>query len=119
MNLSRAFIEVMTGGDAGGRVFTFPSGHNITPDFGGEGENVVFPLRRDKAAYAYFRTHHSDLDPHVIRLDVLPHSSWTCAAQAATTRAAVSAERRRRRVVPCARRARRYLWEARRASSHG
>ena len=35
MNLiNRAFIEVMTGGDADGRVFTFPiPTYNITPDF--------------------------------------------------------------------------------------
>jgi ribonucleoside-triphosphate reductase len=39
--INRAYIEVMTAGDAKGRVFTFPiPTYNITPDFHWESENA-------------------------------------------------------------------------------
>ena len=39
--INRAYIEVMTAGDARGRVFTFPiPTYNITPDFPWESENA-------------------------------------------------------------------------------
>ena len=71
MNLiNRAFIEVMTGGDADGRVFTFPiPTYNITPDFDWEGENVdaLFDMTA-KYGLPYFQNFiNSDLDPHMIR----------------------------------------------------
>ena len=71
MNLiNRAFIEVMTGGDADGRVFTFPiPTYNITPDFDWEGENVdaLFEMTA-KYGLPYFQNFiNSDLDPHMIR----------------------------------------------------
>ena len=71
MNLiNRAFIEVMTGGDADGRVFTFPiPTYNMTPDFDWEGENVdaLFEMTA-KYGLPYFQNFiNSDLDPHMIR----------------------------------------------------
>ena len=39
--INRAYIEVMTTGDAKGRVFTFPiPTYNITPDFPWDSENA-------------------------------------------------------------------------------
>ena len=68
--INRAFIEVMTGGDADGRVFTFPiPTYNITPDFDWEGENVdaLFDMTA-KYGLPYFQNFiNSDLDPHMIR----------------------------------------------------
>ena len=68
--INRAFIEVMTGGDADGRVFTFPiPTYNITPDFDWEGENVdaLFEMTA-KYGLPYFQNFiNSDLDPHMIR----------------------------------------------------
>ena len=68
--VNRAFIEVMTGGDADGRVFTFPiPTYNITPDFDWEGENVeaLFEMTA-KYGLPYFQNFiNSDLDPHMIR----------------------------------------------------
>ena len=71
MNLiNRAFIEVMTGGDADGRVFTFPiPTYNITPDFDWEGENVdaLFDMTA-KYGLPYFQNFiNSELDPGMIR----------------------------------------------------
>jgi len=68
--INRAFIEVMMGGDADGRVFTFPiPTYNITPDFDWEGENVdaLFDMTA-KYGLPYFQNFiNSDLDPHMIR----------------------------------------------------
>ncbi len=68
--INRAFIEVMTDGDADGRAFTFPiPTYNITKDFDWDGENVE-PLFAMTAKYGlpYFQNFvNSDLDPHMIR----------------------------------------------------
>lgn len=68
--LNRAFIAVMTEGDADGRVFTFPiPTYNITPDFDWEGENVtaLFAMTA-KYGLPYFQNFlNSDLDPGMIR----------------------------------------------------
>lgn len=68
--INKAFIEVMTAGDADGRVFTFPiPTYNITPDFEWEGENVdaLFNMTA-KYGLPYFQNFiNSDLDPHMIR----------------------------------------------------
>ena len=46
--INRAYIEVMTAGDAKGRVFTFPiPTYNITPDFPWESENAELLVRDD------------------------------------------------------------------------
>lgn len=68
--VNRAFIEVMTGGDADGRAFTFPiPTYNITKDFDWDGENVdaLFAMTA-KYGLPYFQNFvNSDLDPHMIR----------------------------------------------------
>ncbi|PZU44044.1 MAG: ribonucleoside triphosphate reductase [Microbacterium sp.] len=68
--INRAFIEVMTEGDAEGRAFTFPiPTYNITKDFDWEGENVeaLFAMTA-KYGLPYFQNFiNSDLDPHMIR----------------------------------------------------
>lgn len=68
--INRAFIEVMTGGDAEGRVFTFPiPTYNITPDFDWDGPNVeaLFEMTA-KYGLPYFQNFlNSDLDPGMIR----------------------------------------------------
>ncbi len=68
--INRAFIEVMTGGDADGRAFTFPiPTYNITKDFDWDGENVdaLFAMTA-KYGLPYFQNFvNSDLDPHMIR----------------------------------------------------
>ena len=68
--INRAFMEVMTGGDADGRVFTFPiPTYNITPDFDWEGENtdLLFEMTA-KYGLPYFQNFlNSDLDPGMIR----------------------------------------------------
>ena len=68
--INRAFIDVMSQGDADGRVFTFPiPTYNITPDFDWEGENVgaLFDMTA-KYGLPYFQNFiNSDLDPHMIR----------------------------------------------------
>ena len=68
--INRAFIEVMTAGDAEGRAFTFPiPTYNITKDFEWEGENVeaLFAMTA-KYGLPYFQNFvNSDLDPHMIR----------------------------------------------------
>ncbi|MCT9821187.1 ribonucleoside triphosphate reductase [Microbacterium sp. W1N] len=68
--INRAFIEVMTAGDADGRAFTFPiPTYNITKDFDWEGENVeeLFAMTA-KYGLPYFQNFvNSDLDPHMIR----------------------------------------------------
>ena len=68
--INRAFIEVMTGGDADGRVFTFPiPTYNITPDFNWDSPNTerLFAMTA-KYGLPYFQNFlNSDLDPHMIR----------------------------------------------------
>jgi ribonucleoside-triphosphate reductase len=68
--LNRAYIEVMTHGDAKGRVFTFPiPTYNLTPDFRWEGPNTeaLFEMTA-KYGLPYFQNFlNSDLKPGMVR----------------------------------------------------
>jgi len=68
--INRAYIEVMTAGDAKGRVFTFPiPTYNITPDFPWEGENtdLLFEMTA-KYGLPYFQNFvNSELRPNMVR----------------------------------------------------
>ena len=68
--INRAYIEVMTAGDAKGRVFTFPiPTYNITPDFPWESENAdrLFAMTA-KYGLPYFQNFlNSDLKPNMVR----------------------------------------------------
>jgi anaerobic ribonucleoside-triphosphate reductase len=68
--INRAFIAVMTEGDADGRAFTFPiPTYNITPDFDWDTPEVeaLFGMTA-KYGLPYFQNFlNSDLDPHMIR----------------------------------------------------
>ncbi len=68
--INRAYIEVMTTGDAKGRVFTFPiPTYNITPDFPWDSENAkrLFEMTA-KYGLPYFQNFlNSDLQPNMIR----------------------------------------------------
>ena len=68
--INRAYIEVMTAGDAKGRVFTFPiPTYNITPDFPWESENAqrLFEMTA-KYGLPYFQNFlNSELRPNMIR----------------------------------------------------
>lgn len=68
--INRAFIEVMSRGDAMGRVFTFPiPTYNITKDFPWEHPNTE-PLFEMTAKYGipYFQNFiNSDLEPNMVR----------------------------------------------------
>ena len=68
--INRAYIEVMTQGDAKGRVFTFPiPTYNITPDFPWESENAerLFAMTA-KYGLPYFQNFiNSELRPNQIR----------------------------------------------------
>ncbi len=68
--INRAFIEVMTAGDARGRVFTFPiPTYNITTDFDWEGPNtdLLFEMTA-KYGMPYFQNFiNSDLNPGDVR----------------------------------------------------
>ncbi|MDN5558460.1 MAG: ribonucleoside triphosphate reductase [Ruaniaceae bacterium] len=68
--INRAYMEVMTGGDADGRVFTFPiPTYNITKDFEWESENSqrLFAMTA-KYGLPYFQNFiNSELDPGMIR----------------------------------------------------
>lgn len=68
--INRAFIEVMTEGDAKGRVFTFPiPTYNITKDFPWESPNadLMFEMTA-KYGLPYFQNFvNSDLEPHMVR----------------------------------------------------
>src|SRR5512139_1158969 len=68
--INRAYIEVMTAGDAKGRVFTFPiPTYNITPDFDWDHPNTE-PLFAMTAKYGlpYFQNFlNSELKPNMIR----------------------------------------------------
>lgn len=68
--INRAYIEVMTKGDAKGRVFTFPiPTYNITPDFRWDTENAerLFEMTA-KYGLPYFQNFlNSELKPNMIR----------------------------------------------------
>ena len=68
--INRAYIEVMTEGDAKGRVFTFPiPTYNMTPDFPWESENAkrLFDMTA-KYGLPYFQNFlNSDLKPNMVR----------------------------------------------------
>jgi ribonucleoside-triphosphate reductase (formate) len=68
--INRAYIEVMTAGDAKGRVFTFPiPTYNITKDFPWESENAdrLFEMTA-KYGLPYFQNFlNSDLTPNMVR----------------------------------------------------
>ncbi|CAM5634855.1 Anaerobic ribonucleoside-triphosphate reductase [Streptomyces avidinii] len=68
--INRAYIEVMTEGDATGRVFTFPiPTYNITRDFPWESENAerLFAMTA-KYGLPYFQNFiNSELEPNMIR----------------------------------------------------
>ena len=68
--INRAYIEVMTEGDAKGRVFTFPiPTYNITPDFPWESQNAerLFAMTA-KYGLPYFQNFvNSALQPHMVR----------------------------------------------------
>ena len=68
--INRAYIEVMTQGDAKGRVFTFPiPTYNITPDFDWDSENAdrLFAMTA-KYGLPYFQNFiNSGLKPNMIR----------------------------------------------------
>jgi ribonucleoside-triphosphate reductase len=68
--INRAYIEVMTAGDAKGRVFTFPiPTYNITKDFDWDGPNTqaLFAMTA-KYGLPYFQNFvNSDLEPHMVR----------------------------------------------------
>ena len=68
--INRAYIEVMTAGDAKGRVFTFPiPTYNITPDFPWESDNAerLFAMTA-RYGLPYFQNFlNSELRPNMIR----------------------------------------------------
>ncbi len=68
--INRAYIEVMEGGDASGRVFTFPiPTYNITEDFPWESENAtrLFEMTA-KYGLPYFQNFlNSELEPGMVR----------------------------------------------------
>ena len=68
--INRAYIEVMTAGDAKGRVFTFPiPTYNITPDFPWESNNAqrLFAMTA-KYGLPYFQNFlNSELKPNMVR----------------------------------------------------
>jgi len=68
--INRAYIEVMTAGDAKGRVFTFPiPTYNMTADFPWESENaaLLFDMTA-KYGLPYFQNFiNSDLKPNMVR----------------------------------------------------
>lgn len=68
--INRAYLEVMTEGDATGRVFTFPiPTYNITSDFDWDSENadLLFEMTA-KYGLPYFQNFiNSELDPNMVR----------------------------------------------------
>jgi anaerobic ribonucleoside-triphosphate reductase len=68
--INRAYIEVMSAGDAKGRVFTFPiPTYNITPDFPWESDNAerLFAMTA-KYGLPYFQNFiNSELKPNMVR----------------------------------------------------
>jgi ribonucleoside-triphosphate reductase len=68
--INRAYIEVMTKGDAKGRVFTFPiPTYNITPEFPWESENAALLFEMTaKYGLPYFQNFlNSELKPNMVR----------------------------------------------------
>ena len=68
--INRAYIEVMTAGDAKGRVFTFPiPTYNMTPDFPWESENATLLFEMTaKYGLPYFQNFiNSELKPNMVR----------------------------------------------------
>ncbi len=68
--INRAYIEVMTRGDAKGRVFTFPiPTYNMTPDFPWESENATLLFEMTaKYGLPYFQNFiNSELKPNMVR----------------------------------------------------
>nr|WP_274377174.1 ribonucleoside triphosphate reductase [Ectothiorhodospira magna] len=68
--INRAYIEVMTEGDARGRIFTFPiPTYNITPDFPWDSDNTerLFAMTA-KYGLPYFQNFlNSELSPNMVR----------------------------------------------------
>ena len=68
--INRVYIEVMTAGDAKGRIFTFPiPTYNITPDFPWESENaeLLFAMTA-RYGLPYFQNFiNSELTPNMVR----------------------------------------------------
>ncbi len=68
--INRAYIDVMTTGDAAGRVFTFPiPTYNITKEFDWDSPNadLLFEMTA-KYGLPYFQNFiNSDLEPHMVR----------------------------------------------------
>ncbi|WP_312756811.1 ribonucleoside triphosphate reductase [Pulveribacter sp.] len=66
--INRAYIDVMTAGDAKGRVFTFPiPTYNITPDFPWDSAALLFEMTA-KYGLPYFQNFiNSELSPHMVR----------------------------------------------------
>lgn len=68
--INRAYIEVMTAGDASGRVFTFPiPTYNITPEFDWDSSNAaaLFEMTA-KYGLPYFQNFvNSELSPNMVR----------------------------------------------------
>ncbi|MEJ2453544.1 MAG: ribonucleoside triphosphate reductase [Candidatus Thiodiazotropha sp.] len=68
--INRAYIEVMSAGDAKGRIFTFPiPTYNITPDFPWQSENAerLFAMTA-KYGLPYFQNFlNSELSPNMVR----------------------------------------------------
>jgi len=68
--INRAYIEIMSAGDARGRVFTFPiPTYNMTPDFPWESENAerLFAMTA-RYGLPYFQNFiNSDLKPNMVR----------------------------------------------------
>ena len=68
--INRAYIEVMTTGDAKGRVFTFPiPTYNMTPDFPWDSENATLLFEMTaKYGLPYFQNFiNSELKPNMVR----------------------------------------------------
>lgn len=68
--INRAYIEVMTSGDARGRIFTFPiPTYNITDQFPWDSENtdLLFEMTAKYGLPYYSNFVTSDMDPHMVR----------------------------------------------------
>ena len=68
--INRAYIEVMSRGDAKGRIFTFPiPTYNITPDFPWEGENAdrLFAMTAKYGLPNFQNFINSELSPNMVR----------------------------------------------------
>ncbi len=68
--INKAYIEVMTDGDAKGRIFTFPiPTYNMTPEFSWESENATLLFEMTaKYGLPYFQNFiNSELTPNMVR----------------------------------------------------